>query len=211
MKVLAITTIPSGLDLQKNGIRYIDATLIDSDTGEVLDEFSSGILRLPAGYEDDIPLDDTEDVQLVDYSEAAANFREFMNEIALEFEAEPNTENRLTVVLDQDAGWVNAWLAYNGLEHIELTVHDKRFVVDYYSWLAGLELQDISRLSADKFDNSLDLARAFVDNNQKRLENKRKIQNLVNEHRDNYDYTEHLRSLLGAVFVFGCIMGAWCF
>lgn len=214
MKVLAITTIPSGLDLQKNGVRYIDATLIDSETGEILDEYNSGILRLPLGIIDEIPLEDHPDDQLeglVEYREAAERFQEFMSEITLEYESDPSPETRITVVLDQDAGWINLWLSYNGLEHIELTTHGKRIVIDYYSWLSGIELWDISRIVPEKFDNSLELARAFVNNNKKRLENKQTIHHLVEERNKFQDCTAHLRYLFGAFFMFGCVFGHLCF
>lgn len=214
MKVLAITTIPSGLDLQKNGVRYIDATLIDSETGEILDEYQSGILRLPPNIVDDIPLEDRPDdllERLVEYSDAAERFQEFMSEISLEYESDPSPETRITIVLDQDAGWLNSWLSYNGLEHIELTTHGKRIVIDYYSWLSGIELWDISRIVPEKFDNSLELARVFVNNNKKRLENKQRIHILVEERSKFQDYTAHLRYLLGAFFMFGCVAGHLCF
>lgn len=213
MKVLAITTVPAGLDLRKSGLRYLDATLLDTDTNEVLDQYNSGYMNLPPDLEDQVDTvvavasdagSDDEEPE-IEYSEAASKFGTWLQEISTEFEA--GNDECITIVLDRDNGWINSFLTYNGLDHIELGPNYIRQVIDYSSWTKGIELVNPYFHFTEQFEDSLLLARAFAAYDKKRVSNHRKIDRLVQENAETVNYENSFRSCMGMIFCIGVLFG----
>ena len=194
MKVLAITSIPSGVSLKKNGLRFLEAVLVDGE-GAVQDQYQSGFINLPVGLVND--LDDASEAE-VSYSDAAANFNDFLAEM----------DRDVVIVLNGDRAWVDAFLSYNGFNSLALGEDHIRNIIDYRSWISGAQLLDPAQTRDEEFETSLDLANAFLNADQNRRTYKRSIFDLVSANsRNSATNVGNIRTLMSAVLIIGIFIG----
>lgn len=199
MKVLAITSIPSGVSLKKNGLRFLEAILIDGE-GAVQDQYQSGFINLPVGLVND--LDDASEAE-VSYSDAAANFNDFLAEIDRE------NDREVVIVLNGDRAWVDAFLSYNGFNPLALGEDHIRNIIDYRSWISGVQLLDPAQTGDKEFETSLELAEAFLNANRNRYAYKRSIVDLtLRRQNEDDDASRNIRGLMSVALFIGIFIGS---
>jgi len=198
MKILAITTIPSGVNQKKNGLRFLDATFCDNEN--VLEQYTSGVITLPADLVSDFDVnEDNEDS--ISYYDAAKNFMEFLDEIDAEYED-------IVVVLNDDNGWLNTFLTSNGFRSIELNPSGNyRKIINYESWIVGMELDNPENVLKTEFEQSEELAETFLNKNEERKNYQKKIHSLITRDQEWDNYYAQFRECLLTAFILGAFVG----
>jgi len=189
MKVLAITAIPSGVDLNKNCLLSIDATFF---VDGVIENTYSSMLTPPFGRKVDIDVD-LEDTITYDYAQIANDFHLWLTGLGGPF----------IIILNQDHGWINKFLSDNDLPHIEY-LEESQKIIDFSTWVQGIELADITETPGRyEFEDSLQLGESFLHYNEKRVEYKEKITGLIDENIS----LSNLRPFIGIAFIMGLLFG----